>query len=1087
MTAKTNVSMGVKSALSVVASVAMLGALYVAPANALADTNLDGANEANTTAGTSSQLKTQAIKDDTSADAMPDNPNAALPNQVSADIPDDATVVSEDHAVTESGELKEITTGETVTDPEIVGTQNSQPDPLAKTDGESFIPVQADEVKQKVAANGGDVNAGAADAQSNSGVSNAQPEDSNNSSQPDQSNGKSDQSEQSGQHGQSNEPDSAEQPDSTDTSGSDGTADGATATNGTAKATAKGSVKLAALQNNQWGAHWGTYNGTPAFFDANNELFVQQAKGVIDVSSWQHTIDWQAVKNAGVEGAIIRLSYGWGNGFDAQALRNINECKRLGIPFGVYIYSYAYDANTGAAEGSDVVSLLRKAGVNPDDLSYPVYYDLEKWTWTGHTPPTNPSTYDSIVNAWYGKLKSAGYNNLSVYSYTSYLNSALNSNNIHSKTRWVAQYAATMGYAAFPTNDRGWQYTSSGSVNGISGTVDLNAFGVKKYDSSRDGVIGLSVRVNDVAEGDYFLGSALANRYVGVAGGSGEDRARMVIGAPTGSSDQLFHVTPVGNGVYTIIAKSSGKALDVEAGSTSNGTPIIQFGPNGGDNQKWCFYRNDAGYVYIVSASGEARNRVIDVTAASTAEGTRLELWTANGGSQQQFRLLQKVRLSGAQAVSSVYSGKYLDVNGASSGDGAGIDVWNSWGGANQRFLFEDKGNGLLAIKAMHSDKYLDIYGAYAGDAGRVIQYRWTGAANQLWYLQRDKNGRYAILSSLNNKAVDIEGMNKAAGASVITYRYRAQANQKWAIERSDPKRPVINWLRYGVESSDVVDGDYFLESALTGHYVSASSGVVIDRARDNNSQLYHVKKLSDGTYLLTSKSNGKALSVASSTMGNGTAVIWKTPNQSDRLQQWRMYKDSDALYYLTPAAAESWGKVLDVPAMSTKNGTKLDLWDVNGGANQRYRLLQKTDLGGVRTVSSDFARGNRLEVKSMSPYPDAEMDTWTPNKGGNQRFTFVSKGNGLYAVRVKHSGMVLDIRAMSNTDGAALIQYPWNGGRNQLWYLRSRDDGSYSILSAMNNKAVDIRGMQTVMGAQVITYRANGQDNQRWQIKKVS
>ena len=456
---KTNVSMSVKSALSIVASVAMLGALYVAPANALTDTNLDGANETNTTAGTSSQLKTQAIKDDTSADAMPDNPSAALPNQVSPDIPDDATVVSQDHAVTENGELKEITTGETVTDPEIVGTQDSQPDPLAKTDGESFIPVQADEVKQKVAANGGDVNVGAADAQS----------------------------------------DSAGQSDSADTSGSDEAIDSATATNGTAKATTKGSVKLAALQNNQWGAHWGTYNGTPAFFSAKNELFVQQAKGVIDVSSWQHTIDWQAVKNAGVEGAIIRLSYGWGNGFDAQALRNINECKRLGIPFGVYIYSYAYDANTGAAEGSDVVSLLRKAGVNPGDLSYPVYYDLEKWTWTGHTPPTNPSTYDSIVNAWYGKLKSAGYNNLSVYSYTSYLDSELNSSNIHAKTRWVAQYGATMGYTAFPTNDRGWQYTSSGSVNGINGTVDLNAFGSEEFVSTLQ--MPWVIREEDIAVG----------------------------------------------------------------------------------------------------------------------------------------------------------------------------------------------------------------------------------------------------------------------------------------------------------------------------------------------------------------------------------------------------------------------------------------------------------------------------------------------------------------------------------------------------------------------------------------------------------
>lgn len=111
-------------------------------------------------------------------------------------------------------------------------------------------------------------------------------------------------------------------------------------------------MRLAALQNNEYGAHWGSYNGTAAFFDASNNLFVQQAKGVIDVSAWQGNINWQAVKNSGVEGAIIRIGYGWDNGFDKQALRNISECRRLGIPFGIYLYSYAYDANTGAAEGS---------------------------------------------------------------------------------------------------------------------------------------------------------------------------------------------------------------------------------------------------------------------------------------------------------------------------------------------------------------------------------------------------------------------------------------------------------------------------------------------------------------------------------------------------------------------------------------------------------------------------------------------------------------------------------------------------------------------------------------------------------------
>lgn len=401
---------GVTAAMASVAAMAMLGAVCVTPASALADVNADAdaSGVRSATSATRPVANGVMVADETAADAMPDNPDAELPDKVSAEISDDATVVSEQYAATPEGELKDIETGETVTDPKIVGTESKQPDPLAKTDGESFIPVSAADVKEKVAANGGDVNA----VSSKTRAANA-------------------------------------------------------------------SVKLAALQNNEYGAHWGTYNGTQAFFDARNNLFAQQAKGVIDVSAWQNTIDWQAVKNAGIEGAIIRLSYGWGNGFDAQAKRNISECKRLGIPFGVYVFSYAESAADGASEGADVVNLLRQAGVNPGDLSYPVFYDLENWTYTGHKSPTSPSVYDGMVNSWYGKLQAAGYNNLSVYSYTSYLNSALNSGNIHGKTRWVAQYGSTMQYTAFPTNDRGWQYTSGGSISGISGRVDMNAFGNK--------------------------------------------------------------------------------------------------------------------------------------------------------------------------------------------------------------------------------------------------------------------------------------------------------------------------------------------------------------------------------------------------------------------------------------------------------------------------------------------------------------------------------------------------------------------------------------------------------------------------------
>lgn len=396
-------------------AVALTASVAVTPAYALQDIAIEDAVAQRGAVTADNGVVMQSddqTGDQQSATSMPDNPNAKLPGTVSDEISDDATVVSEDLAVTPEGEVKNIETGETVTDATLVGTQDQQPDPLAKTNGESFIPVSAEDVKNAVA----DAN-----------------------------------------------------------------------------------VQLSKFESNEYGAHWGTYNNTKAFFDYQNNLFVQQAKGVIDVSGWQGDIDWAKAKADGVEGVIIRLGYGEGNNADKKAQRNISECKRLGIPFGIYWYSYADTPALAKEEGADVVAKLKQFGVNPSDLAYPVYYDLEKWTWEGHKPPTDPNVYNNIVNNWYSALQSAGYKNLGVYSYTSYLQGPLKHADIYAKTTWVAQYGARMGFDSFPTNSRGWQYTSSGKVDGISGNVDMNAFGNKEYES----LINLLwvVRDEDIAVG----------------------------------------------------------------------------------------------------------------------------------------------------------------------------------------------------------------------------------------------------------------------------------------------------------------------------------------------------------------------------------------------------------------------------------------------------------------------------------------------------------------------------------------------------------------------------------------------------------
>lgn len=621
-----------------------------------------------------------------SSNSMPDNPNATLPETVSENISDDSTVVSENLAVTPEGDVQNIETGETVTDAQLVGTQSQQPDPLAKTDGESFIPVSASDVKDAV-------------------------------EQPVKQS-----AEQSSLKGGS-------------------------------------TVRLTKFESNEYGAHWGTYNGTKAFFDYRNNLFVQQAKGVIDVSSWQGDVDWAKAKADGVEGAIIRLGYGWGNYADAKAQRNINECKRLGIPFGIYWYSYAEDAGGAKHEGSDVVSKLRQMDVSPNDLKYPVYYDLERWTWTGHTPPTNPNVYNGIVNAWYGALQSGGYQNLGVYSYTSYLQGPLNNANIYAKTRWVAQYGPRMEFTAFGTNDRGWQYTESGQINGISGSVDMNAFGNKTYAQNSASIDVRKMSAVSIPNGDYYINvrSKVASS-VDIPGASGTDSTAIQLYSGNGSKAQQFTFTKQSDGSYVIINVNSGKALDVRNGAAGNNAVVQQYSANGTNAQRWFIRDSGAGY-YLQSALG---NWVLDLSGGNTANGAAIRLYTPNGTASQLFVVSCSgvtVPVDTAVIIKSAGNANLVfDVPSASMANGTRIQLYAANGTNAQRFRFRKIGNGTYGIANVNSGKVLDVYGGSTSNGAVLQQYGSNNTVAQQWTVRDYGSGKISLISVNANKAIDVPG-----------------------------------------------------------------------------------------------------------------------------------------------------------------------------------------------------------------------------------------------------------------------------------------------------------------------------------------
>lgn len=244
-----------------------------------------------------------------------------------------------------------------------------------------------------------------------------------------------------------------------------------------------------AMQRSAAAPYWMNTDGLKRFYDANGTMMYHAgSKMIIDVSEHQGVINWEQVKASGVDGAILRISYGYENGFDQQFVRNVQECNRLGIPYGIYMYSYAYDANFAYNEAADVVKLLSQVKVN---LSYPIYYDIEGFQPYKHLGvvryhPTSPSQYESIIATFINYMNTHGYaGKVHVYSYRSYLQNELNSSKILSYVSWIAAYTLTLGYTnSFYNGVQGWQYTSDGSVNGISGRVDISCFSDLMYNAS---------------------------------------------------------------------------------------------------------------------------------------------------------------------------------------------------------------------------------------------------------------------------------------------------------------------------------------------------------------------------------------------------------------------------------------------------------------------------------------------------------------------------------------------------------------------------------------------------------------------------
>ncbi len=190
----------------------------------------------------------------------------------------------------------------------------------------------------------------------------------------------------------------------------------------------------------------------------------------VDVSVHQDKIDWEKVKESGVDFAMIRLGYrGYGSGeagLDENYAENISGARAAGLDAGVYFFSQAITAEEAVEEANLVIKSLDGLDVN-----YPVVFDWEIITDdSARTDNVSVDTLTDCCVAFCETIKNAGYTPM-IYQNKRTSIFKLDLNRLNDYDFWLAEYNDEPSYYY---DFAMWQYTSSGRVPGIKGKVDLN-------------------------------------------------------------------------------------------------------------------------------------------------------------------------------------------------------------------------------------------------------------------------------------------------------------------------------------------------------------------------------------------------------------------------------------------------------------------------------------------------------------------------------------------------------------------------------------------------------------------------------------
>ena len=307
--------------------------------------------------------------------------------------------------------------------------------------------------------------------------------------------------------------------------------------------------------------------------------------------------------------------------------------------------------------------------------------------------------------------------------------------------------------------------------------------------SGRDGGAGentsfcLTRRTDLLKEGVFKIECGKdRGKVVDIDNASRADGANALIYSYNSNLNQKWKVKLVSGmeNAYTFESLCSGKYLSV------SGSNVVQSSfSDGSREQMWTPVDIDAGAVVLQNV---ATGKVLDVEGGSSSNGTNVQVYERNNSSAQKFVFESTELVKTATYVfhSGASYGQVVDLNNASTQDGATVTTWTSNNGGNQKWNLSGNGDGTYRISNAANGKVLDVSGGTVSDGARVVQYSWHNGLNQKWYVVYDKEGGFVFESAQNRDVVLAVGSSAPSnGTSVRVEKKTGAANQRFCLEQT--------------------------------------------------------------------------------------------------------------------------------------------------------------------------------------------------------------------------------------------------------------------------------------------------------------